>query len=902
MRKLPPYVASGLCLLIVGCQTPMFSDGLFSSLNPQKTLTTEKASSSTDRSISATKPRIGGRGWRNASTRAAETRAKAPAIGINNVGRLREFLAKGNDSMQKGLYDDARIQYETVLSIEPHHATAHHMLGRISDMSKQFEEAERHYLEALSANREDGYLLSDLGYSYLQQGRLGEARQYLMQAVTREPNLAIAKVNLAAAYAYAGDPKGALAWLRQVGTEQQAQETLAGITSKPAPWIINRANGSLAETGPTIDNNGDVIGSNGQTLKTWQEVQAEMKRLRTQGTERRQAEGILNDYEEDLRVKQAIAAERAYDAQSAARNNDANLNQQMRDIEQASGSNRRRPANSGVIHIGPPGQQNGASQSNAPGQFQPQGNGNAAPQPGWNPQGQLQQFQNGGPTGGGIPQGQNPSQQNPYAHLLNPAGPMAVPSQQPVQPRQQTPPILPNVQGSSVPPQFPGSAYRQSQPPNALAVPQNLAPNQYQAPNLNSGPPNGASPQGQPAQASRQYGDNVYPGTNPAFEWSAPQNVRQIQPSPQHTAPQRLSPDAVPRDQYGNPIQSLAPTNPAWNGQPGTAQPAVTQPRQGNSAPGPGFYGQSGASQNVAPSAGTYDGSVPQLNTQPSQVPPGQFGQPNQFPAGNRYYSQGQSSSPNQLPPVNRGNDPQQIQQLGFTEPQPMARIDRGQRIQQYSEADRQAMRLGMAAGSGALAPLNTNQSQTQQQEQQSGNGTPQNNFVPNGPPHQPANIQNRNSGVSYYDHQSGQTLQQPQQFLGRELPGAVPSNSERNPGQASMQAPIQQIHGQSLADQMGLDPQTAQPWLRMPTSQTDVTRPVAFSNSTQPAEQRSANWQQPGLNNQPWQNQVLASPTTQASFGQPHMTNPHLRPANSQNEQPANVQAVQTASWPSQQ
>lgn len=911
MRKLPPFVAPGLCLLLVGCQTPMFSDGLFSSLNPQKTLTTQKASSDTDRSVSATKPRIGGRGWRNASSRAAETRAKTPAIGINNVGRLREFLAKGNDSMQKGLFDDARIQYETVLSIEPHHATAHHMLGQISDRSKQFDEAERHYLEALSANREDGHLLNDLGYSYLQQGRLGEARQYLMQAVTREPNLPLAKVNLATAYAYAGDKNGALAWLRQVGDEQQAQEFLAGITSRPAPWIINRANGSLAEAGPTIDGNGDVIGSNGQTLETWQQVQAEMGKLRKQGAEKWQAEETLRDYQESQRIKQAMAEERGFDARSRGQNNDANLNQQMRDIEQAPGSNPRRPASPGrPIYIGPPGQQNGSSQSNTPSQFQPQGNGNAIPQAGWNPQGQNQLYQGGGPARGGDPQSQNTPPQNPYAHLLDPAGPMAVPAQQPGYPNQQTtpqqiaPPFQPGVQGSSVPPQFPGSPYGQAQPPNGLAVPQQLTPQQHQSPNLNSGHPNSASPQGQPAQAFRQYGDNVYPGINPAFEWSNPQNSGRTQPPSLQTTPQRLSPDAVPRDQYGNPIQSLSPTNPAWNGQQGTAQPGVTQPRQGNSAPSPGFYGQSGGPQNVAPSAGTYDGSVPQFNTQPSQIPTGQFGQTNQFPADNGYNSQGQPAPTNPLQSANGWNNPQQrqtIQQLGFSEQQPMARIDRGQRIQQYSDADRQAMQLGMAAGSGALAPINTSQSQTHQQGQSFGNGTPQNNFVPNGGPQQPANLQNRNSGFSY-DRRSGQALQQPQALPDREFPGAVPPYSERMPGQANMQAPVRQIHGQSLADQMGLDPQTAQPWLRMPTSQADVTRPVAFSSETQPAEQRSANWQQPGMNNQPWQNLVLASPTTQASFSQPHMTNPHLRPANSQNEQPANGQAVQTASWPSQQ
>ncbi len=903
MRKLPPFVASSLCLLLIGCQTPMFSDGLFSSLNPQKTLTTQKASSATDRSVSATKPRIGGRGWRNASSRAAETRAKTPAIGINNVVSLRKYLAKGNDSMQKGLYDDARIQYETVLSLEPHHATAHHMLGRIGDMSRQFDEAERHYLEALSTNREDGYLLSDLGYSYLQQGRVDEARKYLMQAIAREPDLAIAKVNLAAAYAYAGDKNGALAWLRQVGNEQQAQETLAGITSKPAPWIMNGAAEALA-SGPdkyTITKDGQVLDTNGQPLTTFNEVQQAMKEIRSQQQRARTAAEQRDEYLQDRRIQSALAEQRGYVARSRSQNDDANLNQQMQEIAQASGSNRRRPTNSGVIHIGPRGQQNGMPQSDAPGQFQSQGNGNTAPQSSRAPQGQIQQYQSGGPaSGGALHQGQHISQQNPYAHLLNPAGPMAVPPQQSSQPGQQTPPYQPGMQGSSVPPHFPGSAYGQSQPPNGLAAPQHLVPGQYQSPNLSSGHPNGTSPQGQPAQTYRQFGDNVSPSTNPAIERSSSRNSSQI-PPPLQTAPQQLPRDAVPRDQYGNPIQSLAPTNPAWNGQQGTAQPGVTQPRQGNSAPGRGFYGQSGSPQNAAPSAGKYAGNSPQLYTQPSEIPAGQVGQPYQFPSGNGYYSQGQSVPTNPLQSVNGGRTPQQIQQLSFNDQQPMARIDRGQRLQQYSEADRQAMRLGMAAGFGALAPINTHQSQSQQQGQPFENGTLPNNLVPNGGPQQPANLQGGNSGFSD-DPTSGQSPQQSQQTTNRGYPGAVPPNSGRLPGQASIQAPVRQIHGQSLADQMGLDPQTAQPWLRMPTSQADVTRPVAFSNSTQPTEQQSANWQQPGFNNQPWQNQVLASPTTKASFGQPPMTNPHMRPANSQNEQPTNGQSVPTASWSSQQ
>ncbi|MFT5328599.1 MAG: Tfp pilus assembly protein PilF, partial [Planctomycetaceae bacterium] len=419
MRKLPAFVASGLCLLLAGCQTPLFNDGLFSSLNPNKTLTTQKASLDTSRTVSATKPRIGGRGWRNASTREAQKQAQAPAIGVNNVSRLREYLAKGNDAMQKGLVDDARIQFETVLSLEPHHATAHHMLGRISDMSQQFDEAERHYLAALSANREDGYLLNDLGFSYLQQGRLAESRQYLTQAITREPGLVKAKVNLAAVYAYGGDQRGALAWLRQVGSEQQAQETLAGITSKPAPWIMNGSAEALAnnQENYTINKEGQVLDVDGNTLSSFAQIKDSMGDIRQQQLRARMAKEQREAFLEEQRINQALGQQGAFDGRGGARNNDANLNAQMQAIEQASGTDPKRGLNSRPIYIGPPGPNGGQSQGNGQGQYQPQNNGGTARQPDWNSQGQIQQFQPG------SQQGQFAPRQDPYSDLLNPAGP-----------------------------------------------------------------------------------------------------------------------------------------------------------------------------------------------------------------------------------------------------------------------------------------------------------------------------------------------------------------------------------------------------------------------------------------------------------------------------------------------
>jgi Tfp pilus assembly protein PilF len=885
MRKLPTFVAPGLCLLLAGCQTPLFNDGLFSSLTPNKTLTTQKASLDTSQSINATKPRIGGRGWRNATTRAAEKRAKAPAIGVNNVDRLREYLAMGNDAMQKGLFDDARIQYETVLSLEPHHATAHHMLGRISDMSQRFDEAERHYLAALGSNREDGYLLNDLGYSYLQQGRLDEARQYLTQAITREPGLVKAKVNLAAVYAYGGDQRGALAWLRQVGSEQQAQETLAGITSRPAPWIMNGSAETMAsnQENYTINKEGQVLDADGNPLTSFEEVQQAMGAIRSQQIQARRNKMQRDEYLESERIKQAMGQQGAFDGRGGARNNDANLNDQMQAIEQATGTDPKRRLNSRPIYVDPPGQNSGQSQGNAQGQYQPQNNGSTPPQPDWNPQGQIQRLQPGGQ------QGQFAAPQDPYSNLLNPAGPTGFPQQG--YPNQPMPQGQPGVQGSTVPLQSPGSPSGQTQPPNTLNVPQQLPQQQYQ----------------DPGYQNQRFVPGAQNGVQPGYPQQTQPQQRQplgiTQPPPQQPRPQQPPANAVPRDKYGYPIQSLAPSNPALNWQPGNVAPA-----QGSSAPNPGFYGQNNVQPNSGPQSGVYAGNPAPLN---SQSPARPTVQPQQYQNGNAYYSSGQSAPMNQAHSANGWNNAQQqpIQQLGFDEQRPMARIDRGQRIQQYSAADRQAMQLGMAAGSGALSPVDTTPNQTPQsgqQIQQFGNGTPQNNVVPNNGPQRPAAVAPTNSGFSYEQSgqrmQPGQFLEQNQQQPDRGYPSAIPANFGQLPGQANFQAPTRQIHGQSVADQIGQDPQTTQRWLRMPTSQADVTMPVAFSSSTQMTQQQSQNWQQPNLADQSWNDGILASPTTRPEFGQPHMTNPHLRPANSQPELRPTGPSVQTASWPTQQ
>lgn len=111
------------------------------------------------------------------------------------------------------------------------------MLARIGDQTQQFEEAEGHYLAALSSNPGDPNLLSDMGYSYLLQGEYTYANTYLRRALSMRPDHVMARRNLAALAAYQGDYQTALAWLRQVGSEQQAQTTLRELITNRPPQL-----------------------------------------------------------------------------------------------------------------------------------------------------------------------------------------------------------------------------------------------------------------------------------------------------------------------------------------------------------------------------------------------------------------------------------------------------------------------------------------------------------------------------------------------------------------------------------------------------------------------------------------------------------------------------------------
>ena len=220
MPQLCFWLLASVCLVLSGCQSSLFSNGVGFPWRRGV------ADSSTDQ-----RPANRSRTRENAIQQVSGEVDAAS----NRQQRVFQLLSQGNQELSGGRLPDAKLYFEQALDADPTNFHAHHMLARIGDQSQNYEYAEGHYLAALSASPGDPNLLSDMGYSYLLQGEFGYANTYLRRAVTAKPDHVMARRNLAALAAYQGDNATALAWLRQVGTEEQAQSTLRELVTNRPP-------------------------------------------------------------------------------------------------------------------------------------------------------------------------------------------------------------------------------------------------------------------------------------------------------------------------------------------------------------------------------------------------------------------------------------------------------------------------------------------------------------------------------------------------------------------------------------------------------------------------------------------------------------------------------------------
>jgi Flp pilus assembly protein TadD len=202
---------SVVALSISGCQMPLFTNTFGSTAD------------SKDRRVTASNPRS------NPPRRSDRSNPSDSRRDIVDQRLVAGFIEKGRQAMASNQLADAAINFESVLRIDRNNATAFQLLGQIGDLTGNFKDAEHYYLQALTQRPNDPDLLSDIGYSYMQQGRFREAKSKLFESLKLNPGHRMAKINIAAVLAYEGDQQKAMAYLRQIGSEQEARQIMANL-------------------------------------------------------------------------------------------------------------------------------------------------------------------------------------------------------------------------------------------------------------------------------------------------------------------------------------------------------------------------------------------------------------------------------------------------------------------------------------------------------------------------------------------------------------------------------------------------------------------------------------------------------------------------------------------------
>ncbi len=173
---------------------------------------------------------------------------------------LTPWLKNAAEAEGKGDLAAAKGLYQKILDKDPNNGEAHHRLAVIADQQQDARTADDHYLKALTLNRRDADLLSDMGYSLYLRGKLAESESRLKEALEANPYHRGAQSNLGLVYGRQGKYDQALAAFRQSGTESEAQKNMAqlfpngrpnGNTTPPAGTAVAENNPRVAPALPT---------------------------------------------------------------------------------------------------------------------------------------------------------------------------------------------------------------------------------------------------------------------------------------------------------------------------------------------------------------------------------------------------------------------------------------------------------------------------------------------------------------------------------------------------------------------------------------------------------------------------------------------------------------------------
>jgi len=220
--------ALSACALAVGCQGPPFEhvDGASATFNANHIPTVDR------------QPPTGASGSQTETAAAAageSAKSPAPSSAAGNDALVVENLNLGHREAALNRLDQAEAYYRRVLEIQPNNAIANHRLAVIADKNRDFARAEHYYLTALRRDARDPDLLSDLGYSYLLQGRREDSERCLLAATRLDPSHPKALHNLSLLYAMSGDYDRSFDALRRAVGESEARVKIARLFPNGRP-------------------------------------------------------------------------------------------------------------------------------------------------------------------------------------------------------------------------------------------------------------------------------------------------------------------------------------------------------------------------------------------------------------------------------------------------------------------------------------------------------------------------------------------------------------------------------------------------------------------------------------------------------------------------------------------
>jgi Flp pilus assembly protein TadD len=121
-----------------------------------------------------------------------------------------EHFRLGNEAAQNGEFEQAIVEYEAVLKIEPDNTSALTNLGVVYYNTGQLELAIEQYDKALEIAPEDADIHSNLAAAHVQLNQLEEALSEYQLAAELDPDLPEARFGLGVVYAQLGDNEKAI--------------------------------------------------------------------------------------------------------------------------------------------------------------------------------------------------------------------------------------------------------------------------------------------------------------------------------------------------------------------------------------------------------------------------------------------------------------------------------------------------------------------------------------------------------------------------------------------------------------------------------------------------------------------------------------------------------------------